>query len=243
MHNQAACNWKQRPGGERVTYCVIGHMHPGLRHPTASFSQPQGAWLSAHYSHPPPAAAAEAPKPNAIFDESGNFLLYSTLLGIKVGPRLLHVLCTHVALCAGEYLARAATSLLLYSTLLGIKVRGNAAFNRLAHLLQLKLRCMLTVHLLTVMHTGFHPMQVVNLVSNRLVKIVGKVENTERFLRIALYQVRICAFVCSSADVSLRSNAKQTSLKEHGALPAHRTLPGMFQFCLQSVCLGVWLPV
>jgi hypothetical protein len=31
-------------------------------------------------------------------------------------------------------------------------------------------------------------LQVVNLVSNRLVKIVGKVENTERFLRIALYQ-------------------------------------------------------
>lgn len=33
----------------------------------------------------PPLPAAEAPKPNAIFDESGNFLLYSTLLGIKVG--------------------------------------------------------------------------------------------------------------------------------------------------------------
>lgn len=31
--------------------------------------------------------------------------------------------------------------------------------------------------------------QVVNLVSNRLVKIIGKVENTERFLRVALYQV------------------------------------------------------
>lgn len=31
---------------------------------------------------------AEAPKPNALFDESGNFLLYSTLLGIKVRPCL-----------------------------------------------------------------------------------------------------------------------------------------------------------
>jgi hypothetical protein len=30
---------------------------------------------------------AEAPKPNAIFDDSGNFLLYSTLLGIKVRRR------------------------------------------------------------------------------------------------------------------------------------------------------------
>lgn len=31
---------------------------------------------------------AEAPKPNAVFDDSGNFLLYSTLLGIKVRPCL-----------------------------------------------------------------------------------------------------------------------------------------------------------
>lgn len=57
-------------------------------------------------------ADPEAPKPNAIFDESGNFLLYPTILGIKV----------------------------------------------------------------------------VNLVTNRVVKIIGKVENTERFLSIALYQ-------------------------------------------------------
>lgn len=36
---------------------------------------------------PPPSRplpAAEAPKPNAVFDESGNFLLYATILGIKV---------------------------------------------------------------------------------------------------------------------------------------------------------------
>ena len=31
-------------------------------------------------------------------------------------------------------------------------------------------------------------MQVVNLVTNRVSRIIGKVENTERFLRIALYQ-------------------------------------------------------
>ncbi|EFN51411.1 hypothetical protein CHLNCDRAFT_28079, partial [Chlorella variabilis] len=59
------------------------------------------------------AADPEAPKSNAVFDESGNFLLYATLLGIKV----------------------------------------------------------------------------INLVTSRVVRIIGKVESTERFLSIALYQV------------------------------------------------------
>ncbi|CAM6084521.1 unnamed protein product [Calypogeia fissa] len=54
----------------------------------------------------------DVPEPNAIFDESGNFLIYTTLLGIKV----------------------------------------------------------------------------VNLHSNKVVRIIGKVENTERFLRVALFQ-------------------------------------------------------
>eukprot|EP00897_Mesotaenium_endlicherianum_P002680 jgi/Mesen1/243/ME1143095C07533 len=54
----------------------------------------------------------DVPPPNAVFDESSNFLLYATLLGIKV----------------------------------------------------------------------------VNLHSNRVARIIGKVENTERFLRIALFQ-------------------------------------------------------
>jgi len=58
------------------------------------------------------AADPEAPFPNAAFDDSGNFLLYPTLLGIKV----------------------------------------------------------------------------VNLVTNRVVKMVGKVESSERFLRVALHQ-------------------------------------------------------
>mmetsp|Transcript_12389 Transcript_12389/g.34796 ORF Transcript_12389/g.34796 Transcript_12389/m.34796 type:complete len:620 (-) Transcript_12389:303-2162(-) len=57
-------------------------------------------------------AADSAPKPNAIFDDTSNFVLYPTLLGIKV----------------------------------------------------------------------------VNLVANKCCRIIGKVENTERFLRIALYQ-------------------------------------------------------
>jgi len=55
---------------------------------------------------------AEAPMQNAVFDESGNFIIYATLLGIKV----------------------------------------------------------------------------VNIVTNRLSRLVGKVENSERFLRVALYQ-------------------------------------------------------
>lgn len=56
----------------------------------------------------------DAPHPNVVFDASGNFLLYPTLIGIKV----------------------------------------------------------------------------VNLTTNMLVKVIGKVENTERFLQIALYQGR-----------------------------------------------------
>jgi hypothetical protein len=32
------------------------------------------------------------------------------------------------------------------------------------------------------------PCQVVNLVSNRVVRVIGRVENTERFLRVALWQ-------------------------------------------------------
>lgn len=35
-----------------------------------------------------------APQPNAIFDESSNFLIYATLLGIKVSLAFLPVLTT-----------------------------------------------------------------------------------------------------------------------------------------------------
>jgi hypothetical protein len=35
-------------------------------------------------------------------------------------------------------------------------------------------------------------LQVVNLVTNRVARLLGKVENTERFLRVALYQVSSC---------------------------------------------------
>lgn len=57
-------------------------------------------------------ADASAPRPNAVFDASGNFLLYPTVLGVKV----------------------------------------------------------------------------VNLVSNRVVRVIGRMENTERFLRVVLWQ-------------------------------------------------------
>ena len=66
---------------------------------------------------------AEAPMQNAVFDESGNFIIYATLLGIKV----------------------------------------------------------------------------VNIVTNRLSRLVGKVENSERFLRVALYQVRCNASLFAPA--------------------------------------------
>jgi hypothetical protein len=35
-------------------------------------------------------ADAEAPPPNVLFDESGNFVLYPSLLGIKVGSSFSH---------------------------------------------------------------------------------------------------------------------------------------------------------
>lgn len=39
-----------------------------------------------------------------------------------------------------------------------------------------------------VLKKAAHVVQVVNLVTNRVSRILGKVENTERFLRVALYQ-------------------------------------------------------
>ena len=44
------------------------------------------------------------------------------------------------------------------------------------------------------------PRQVVNLVTNRLVKVIGQVESSERFLRIALYQVSLLAGLGSLLD-------------------------------------------
>lgn len=38
----------------------------------------------------------DVPAPNAIFDESGNFVLYSTLLGIKVSIISINYSCPHI---------------------------------------------------------------------------------------------------------------------------------------------------
>lgn len=45
--------------------------------------------------------------------------------------------------------------------------------------------------------------QVVNLVTNRVARLLGKVENTERFLRVALYQVSNCCVECSCKSTGL----------------------------------------
>ena len=53
-------------------------------------------------------------------------------------------------------------------------------------------------------------LQVVNLHSNRVSRILGKVENTERFLRIALHQGGIAASSKSRKAASLAPNSQDT---------------------------------
>jgi peptidylprolyl isomerase domain and WD repeat-containing protein 1 len=79
------------------------------------------------------AAALSYAKPNAVFDESGNFILYPTMLGIKV----------------------------------------------------------------------------VNLANNKVVKVVGLVEDSERFLKIALYQGTPAKSSASAAAASISSTAQK----------------------------------
>lgn len=80
-----------------------------------------------------------APPSNVIFDESSNFILYPTLLGIK---------CTRFLCVLHPPLPRQTYSRMTWT--------------------------------------------VVNIHTNKLIKILGKVENTERFLGISLYQVLPC---------------------------------------------------
>ena len=146
------------------------------------------------------ASDPEAPPPNAIFDESGNFVLYPTLLGIKVGFVACSVVCVRACVRA-----RAG----LHGSMCCVRVRLWVSFTPCALATQLTLpRCM---------HAC---VQVVNLVTNRLVKVVGKVESGERFLRIALYQV------CARACVHVRGHEHvrpQTPPPAHP--PAHLTHP------------------
>ncbi len=41
-----------------------------------------------------------------------------------------------------------------------------------------------------IVYAGLLGIKVVNLTTNRVAALLGKVENTERFLRVALYQAR-----------------------------------------------------
>jgi hypothetical protein len=153
--------------------------------------------------------AAEAPKPNAIFDESGNFLLYSTLLGIKVGagwvlrqlrpPLLFRVLLARsrgarsgpLAAQAGVQGGRGRRHPAKVFLLHGPAAPLPACRRRPARRGVTTAFCStLDQSFLLILMLG----QVVNLVTNRVVRIIGKVENTERFLSIALFQV--CAPAC-----------------------------------------------
>lgn len=105
-----------------------------------------------------------------MFDESGNFLLYSTLLGIKV--RVLGW-----GLLFGGWPA----------CLLRVHPPGHAA----GHPDGAQMHADPLPHPPSFSFFFFPspPWQVVNLVTNRLAKVVGRVENTDRFLQLALYQV------------------------------------------------------
>lgn len=56
-------------------------------------------------------------------------------------------------------------------------------------------------------------MQVVNLVTNRVARILGKVENTERFLRVALYQG-----IPKQVSVTAQPSGFAAHIKKHSAL-------------------------
>ena len=55
--------------------------------------------------------------------------------------------------------------------------------------------------------------QVVNLVTNRVARILGKVENTERFLRVALYQG-----IPKQGSVTAQPGGFAAHVKKHSAL-------------------------
>ena len=106
-----------------------------------------------------------------MFDDSGNFVLYPTLLGIKVRYRQSRSLFSNCGDAARSE----------YHMVLGQKSRGCGAGPASRKHKQV-------MHCAQVMSLKVNT-QVVNLVTSRVVRIIGKVENTERFLRIALYQV------------------------------------------------------
>jgi len=92
------------------------------------------------------AASDQIPPSNVVFDESGFFILYPTLLGVK-GSSIDSV-----------------------------------------HVTYSDPNCILT-------EACVHWMPVINIVTNQLVRLLGKVENTERLLNIALFQ-GMCMLSC-----------------------------------------------
>lgn len=92
-----------------------------------------------------------AKKENAAWDESGNFILYPSLVGIK-----------------SEFSSQIS--------------------QRLLHTLPLStLRCEISTWLTWFASNNCVPMTVVNIITNKVVRILGKDEN-HRFLNLALYQ-------------------------------------------------------
>ena len=67
----------------------------------------------------------DAPAPNAVFDESGNFIIYPTLLGIKVRSDLLIVSCC-IGVCNAiqsheSALAQIYSTIVQYGTVIDIQ--------------------------------------------------------------------------------------------------------------------------
>jgi hypothetical protein len=127
---------------------------------------------------PPPGT----PTQNAIFDDSGNFVLYPSLLGIKVRTAGLvqHGIMAWLSICWGCQ---------QHACL--IRARCCATSTGEPGVCTACRACPGMLPLLGT-HAAGSPrwclVQVVNLTSNKLATVLGRVENTERFLRIALYQ-------------------------------------------------------
>lgn len=98
------------------------------------------------------------PQPNAVFDESSNFIIYATLLGIKVRKCPLD-----------------SQDALMFLLLVLVPYWRYYMFHA-------------TSVFIFLFWVNFSYCQVINLHTNKVSRILGKVESNDRFLRIALYQ-------------------------------------------------------
>jgi hypothetical protein len=166
--------------------------------------------------------------PNAIFDESGHFLMYATLLGIKARRRA----GVRAGGWAGGRVEAARGSVLCR----GVEGGGDRGFERCGaedRAGEVKRLCWQPAGACPerqrraapessdrgVSFGGWPPAlrglrpQIVNLVSNKVSRILGKVENTERFLTLALYQVRREGRCCNGIrDPGQRAQGPHSSL-------------------------------